>query len=410
MQQVWNDLIKLTSDQDSEVRYAAASFLGAAAPQVPDKQQAWNDLIKLTARKEKDIRYESASSLSSTFSKVPDKQQAWNDLIGLTSNQDSDVRYMAASFLGSAFSEVPNKEHSWDDLHRLAVSTDVNVRRGIASSLGIAFSKVPDKQQAWDDLHWLVNDTDVSVRRGVASSLGFAFSEVPDKQQAWDDLHRLTLDQDVYVRQRTARFLGSAYPHVPNKQQVWEDLIKMVTKESNDIKALANHSLGKVSIFKASQAENEESYKKDLEEAISFFEEAAQQSTYKWLNPSQFCLPFYRSFNKILFKKQEAKEEVDKYLVEAKNAVKGSKNKEFLFQAIENLSCALKGVQGLEDLDFEAKKGELNSYRIYCDRAAEAIRISYSRQELKNAYQRNPRKSKDCVSNIKRNSYTRDCL
>ena len=93
-----------------------------------------------------------------------------------------------------------------------------------------------------------------------------------------------------------------------------------------------------------------------------------------WTNPSQFCLPFYRSFHTIIFKKQEAKEEVDKYLEEAKYAVKGSKSKELLFEAVENLANALKEVQNLENLDLEAKKGELNFYRQYCDRAAELMR------------------------------------
>ena len=94
----------------------------------------------------------------------------------------------------------------------------------------------------------------------------------------------------------------------------------------------------------------------------------------RWDNPSQFCLPFYRSFHTIIFKKQEAKEEVNKYLAEAKAAIKGSKSKELLFEAVENLANALKEVQNLENLDLEAKKGELNFYRKYCDRAAELMR------------------------------------
>ena len=40
-------------------------------------------------------------------------------------------------------------------------------------------------------------------------------------------------------------------------------------------------------------------------------------------NPAQFCLPFYRSFHVIIFKKHEAKEEVGKYLHEAKAEIEG---------------------------------------------------------------------------------------
>ena len=65
---------------------------------------------------------------------------------------------------------------------------------------------------------------------------------------------------------------------------------------------------------------------------------------------------------------------MDKYLAEAKDAIKGSKSKELLFEAVENLANALKEVQNLENLDLEAKKGELNFYRKYCDHAAELMR------------------------------------
>ena len=72
---------------------------------MPDKQQAWNDLIKLTNDKNSDVRYRAASALGSVFSYVPDKQQAWNDLIKLTNDEDNDVRYKAAYALGSVFSQ-----------------------------------------------------------------------------------------------------------------------------------------------------------------------------------------------------------------------------------------------------------------------------------------------------------------
>ncbi len=91
----------------------------------------------------------------------------------------------------------------------------------------------------------------------------------------------------------------------------------------------ANYSLGKVSIFNASQAGEEEDYKKELEKAIKFFEVAALESSRTGEdNPSEFCLPFYRSYHAIIFRKREAKDEVDKYLIEAKAAVQNSKSKD----------------------------------------------------------------------------------
>jgi hypothetical protein len=61
-------------------------------------------------------------------------------------------------------------------------------------------------------------------------------SYMPDKQQAWNNSHKLANDTDIYVR------------------------------------IYAQYSLEKVFIFKASQSENEEDYKKELENAIEFFE------------------------------------------------------------------------------------------------------------------------------------------
>jgi hypothetical protein len=58
---------------------------------------------------------------------------------------------------------------------------------------------------------------------------------------------------------------------------------------------------------------------------------------------------------------------VKKYLADAKSAVEGSKSKENLLEAVENLGNALKEVQKARD--FNAIKFDLNVYRRYCDRA-----------------------------------------
>ncbi|HII92709.1 MAG TPA: hypothetical protein HA262_11255, partial [Methanosarcina sp.] len=196
-----------------------------------------------------------------------------------------------------------------------------------------------------------------------------------DKQQAWNDLHRLINDENSRVRSQTASALGSVFSQVPDKQQAWNDLLRMTNDKLSSVSTSSNHSLGRISIFKASQAETDEDYKKEFEKAIEFFETAAQES-YKWNNPVRFCLPFYRSFHTIVFKKQEAKEEVNKYLEEAKDAIEGSESKKQLFEAVQNLAEALKEVQNLEKLDLEAKKGELNFYRKYCDHAAELMKCT----------------------------------
>ena len=261
-----------------------------------------------------------------------------------------------------------------EKLHNQCLSNDPKKRIHALEQLQILFSSMPDKQQAWNDLIKLINDKDIYVRYSAAVALGSAFSPVPDKQQAWNDLIRLTTDEDSDLRSRAAEALGSAFSHVPDKQQAWNDLHRLTTDEDDDVRTSSNHSLGRVSIFMASQAETDEDYKKELEKAIEFFETAAKEASLRWTNPSKFCLPFYRSFHTIIFKKQEAKEEVNKYLEEARIAIEGSESKKQLFEAVENLAEALKEVQNLENLDFEAKKSELNFYRKYCDHAAELMK------------------------------------
>ena len=291
----------------------------------------------------------------------------------MISDEDSEVRFYTASALGSAFSDVPDKQQAWNDLHKLTNDASWSVKSSAAFALGSAFSDVPDKQQAWNDLHRLTNDEDNIVRSNSANALGFAFSRMPDKQQAWNDLHKLTLDEDIDVRGRAAVALCSAFSHVPYKQQARNDLHRLTSDKDNYVRTFSNHSLGRVSIFMASQAETDEDYKKELEKAIEYFEKAAQDSS-RGDNPSRFCLPFYRSFYTIIFKKQEAKEEVNKYLEEAKAAIEGSQSKKQLFEAVENLSDALKEVQNLGSLDLLGMKCELNFYRKYCDHAAELMK------------------------------------
>lgn len=64
---------------------------------------------------------------------------------------------------------------------------------------------------------------------------------------------------------------------------------------------------------------------------------------------------------------------MDKYLKEAKAAIKGSKSKKQLFEAVNNLANALKEVQNINNLDLQAKKSELDFYRKYCENAAEIM-------------------------------------
>ena len=356
------------SGEDEERRKALELFRDNFAD-LPDKEKAWKDLYWLTWDVDWYVRWRAADALGHAFQHVTDKEQAWDDLHRLTQDKDSDVRFGAADALGTAFQHVPDKKQAWKDLILLRQDKDSYVRFGAADALGTAFQHVPDKKQAWNDLIRLTQDEDRDVRWGAAGVLGTAFQHVPDKKQAWNDLIRLTQDEDRDVRWGAAGVLGTAFQHVPDKKQAWNDLIRLTRDEYSSVRASANHSLGRASIFKATEAESEDNFKSELKNALEFFERSSNEDTH--FNPSRFCLPFYRSFYIITFGEAGAEDEVQKYLDEAKRASGGSKSKEILLEAIENLANVLSEAQKVTE--FGAIKSDLNIYRRYCNRAADLI-------------------------------------
>ncbi|NOQ33550.1 MAG: hypothetical protein GQ567_05075 [Methanosarcinales archaeon] len=367
--EAWEDLHRQTKDENGPVRWSATLAFGYAFQYVSDKYEAWEDLHRLTRDEDHFVRMGAATALSFAFQYVPDKDKAWEDLYRLTRDEDHFVRSSAAAALVSVFQYVPDKDEAWEDLHRLTRDEDSSVRSGVATALISAFQYVFDKDEAWEDLHHLTRDEDISVRICAAAALVSVFQYVPNKDEAWEDLHRLTRDEDSSVRLGAAAALVSAFQYVPNKDEVWEDLHRLTRDEESSVRASANHSLGSVSILRATGAENEEGFRKEMKNALEFFERSSNEETY--LHPSSFCLPFYRSFYTIVFEKTESEGEVQRYLTEAKNASKGSKNKEKLLEAVENLASALTEAHNVTD--FNAMKSDLNAYRQYCDRAADLI-------------------------------------
>lgn len=366
--QAWQDLVRLTQDKNHQVREDAAYALGTVFSQIPDKSHAWQNLHRLTLDEEIDVRWRAADALGIAFGHVPNKAQAWQDLLRLAQEKDGNVMWGSNDKLGEAFGHLPDKTHAWQDLHKLTKNGDVLMRGSAAGALGTAFSHVPDKAQAWQDLHRLSQDGYTWVREWAAYALGAAFDHIPDKAQAWQDLHRLTEDKEIGVRQRAARALGTAFGQVPDKVQAWQDLVRLAQDEDHDnVQMNAYHSLGRVSVFKATKTDDKDALKKEIESAIAFFEKSSQMSFY---SPARFCSPFYRSYFAIIF--QDAKEEeVKKYLAEAKEAVGDSKSKNELLKAVEILAGALQESQRLKNQSFQEAVSELNAYSWYCGEAAE---------------------------------------
>ncbi len=370
--EAWEDLHRLTSDEDHRVRNQTALALKTAFRFIPEKEEAWEDLVKLTSDEESWVRWNSADALKTALHYVPNKEKVLKDLQRLASDKDYWVKSEAILAQGTAFQYEPEKKKAWNELCRLASDKNSDVRNAATTALGTSFLYVPDKKQAWEDLHKLTFDKNSDVRNGAAWALGTAFQYIPDIKQAWEDLHRLTLDEESWVRNGATWAIGDAFQYLPNKQPACDDLHRLSSDEDDDVRIIACHYLGRVSVYKASQSSSEEEYLRELENSIIFFEDSYEENSDN--NPSGFCLPFYRSFYTIIrAEKQHPRDEVEKYLEEAKSAIKGSENKKLLLEAIENLARALEEVQNLKNMDLEATKRELNFYRKYCEQAAELM-------------------------------------
>ena len=299
-----------------------------------------------------------------------DKEQSWKELLKLTKDENSIVRWCAAGALGPAFHYVTNKEQATKDLLNLTKDNDSDVRIGAADALGSAFQYVTNKEQAWKAMLKLTKDENSDVRWCAANALGPAFQYVTDKEQATKDLLNLTKDKDSSMREGAPNALGHAFQYITDKEQATKDLLNLTKDKDSDVRVSANYSLGKISIYRATEAETEDGLKEEISRAIKYFEKSSEESTY--FNPAKFCLPFYRSYNAVIFRKEGAKEEIEKNIDEAKQAVAGSESKEKLLEAVQNLANALEEAQKLRVLD--EIQADLSTYMTYCNRAAELLK------------------------------------
>jgi HEAT repeat protein/nucleoside phosphorylase len=181
--------------------------LGSAFSKVPDKFQAWQDLIKLTQDEDSGVRIVAAEALGKVFSKVSDKDHAWQILLRLTRDENNDVRLGATGALGSAFSHVPDKARAWQDLMWLTQEEDIYMRRRVAEVLGAAFDLVPDREKAWQDLIRLTKDLDSNVRSYAYYSLGKA--SVSKANEADDsDILRSELEASLTYFEKSSQESG----------------------------------------------------------------------------------------------------------------------------------------------------------------------------------------------------------
>lgn len=397
---VWFDLIRLTGDEDSNISFKASSAFAYVVPYFPDKLYAWNDLIKLTSIRDFDVIYNVSSALESIFPSLSNKSDALFDLIKLTDSKDSIVRDRITSTIGSIFYSIPNqlRNETFEAIHKLIEDDDPFVRFSASYALAVSFEYLPDelKVQAWNDLCVLVDDP-ISHNRWCASdALSFSFQSVPDeyKLQAWAIVQELLNDNDENIRQGASSYISYIFKAAPeeSKYEVWKEMCQLRQDENSEIvtnaayelshvfpfipddlksktetylhelskninsnvRVSADHSIGKICIYKASKSENENDLKYFLGEAIRYFEIAANEDTI--YNPAKFCHLFYRSFDAVIFRKTVSKKDIDVYIEGAKNEIKGSENRQKLLEAVEQLAEALDTAQSAKKVGIERQE------------------------------------------------------
>ena len=83
-----------------ENHYRAIHIMQEFFLELPDKIQAWQDLHKLTQDEDYYVRRGAAESLGSAFAHVPDKALAWQDLHKLTQDEEIYMQMYAYHSLG----------------------------------------------------------------------------------------------------------------------------------------------------------------------------------------------------------------------------------------------------------------------------------------------------------------------
>nr|WP_321416666.1 hypothetical protein [uncultured Methanomethylovorans sp.] len=343
----WEDIHRLTTDDYTFVRESAAYSIGYAISSISNNYKAiiWEDLHRLAKDRVSDVRAGAVNAIGFAFPYIPDefKETAWEDLHRLSTDTQS-VQWDAVIGIGFAFPYIPDeyKATALDDLYRLKRNINENIRERVGNAIGYIFSSIPNQYKyiALEELCSLTKDNHENVRESAANAIGITFQSIPDQYRdtVWNILSHLTFDYYGSVRKSTAKAIGTSYSSIPEEDKpiAWSRLTELAKDSELYVRIYAKHSLGKISIYKASKSENEIETRNSLNDAIKFFEDAAKEKEED--NPATFCNLLYHTIDVVLFKKSNSTEEVQTYIINAKKEIKGSKSKRKLIDAFEQLA------------------------------------------------------------------------
>ena len=294
----------------------------------------------------------------------------------MAQDEHSYVRGRAAYALGEVFEQVPDKAQACQDLHRLTQDEDSGVRLSAAVALGKTFGRVLDEARLRaialaDPASWLQyvgQASRIAIRGESEVIFGIRGIVGIGKSRLLFGMSGIGKSRLSFGMGKSGVFLVSPLSN-KEKDQVWQDLIRLTKDPDKIVRMYSYHSLGRASIYKATISIDDEVFRENLKEAIDYFGKSAQEATY--YNPARFCIPFYRSFLAVTSQEEGSQEQVDLYLAEAKNAIVGSKSRELLFKAVENLSQALREAQKASEL--HEAQAVLVACLPYCNQAEELL-------------------------------------
>lgn len=267
MQKAWDDLLKLTNDDNSHVMSSAAFTL---IKKFPINQEAWNDLNRLLD----DTTLPEMRDLKSSFHCVPDKETAWQYYLHLSHDKSSDNRFLAVSNLISAIPYVKNKNEAWKDLFFLIKNNfDINqdedryVMWDLDELLKSIFTKIPDKVKAWEDLLFLLKEDFSLPNTGYPLSYALVtiFNELPDKSLAWKKLIEGLLSEDCILKESQLRGIakefiklrnqsGGMFIQISDKSLAWKDILRLIDHKNIRARLLAATIIG--STYKSATDKN----------------------------------------------------------------------------------------------------------------------------------------------------------
>ncbi|AGB03038.1 HEAT repeat domain-containing protein [Methanoregula formicica] len=374
----WNILLTLANDPDYFVKMRTADALGKIFSHIPDKEAAWDTLLTLSSVPDYFVKTSTADALGKIFSHIPDKEAAWDTLLTLSCDSDSRVRERAVLALGNVYSDIPNKKRAWDTILKSTNDPDSRIQMRALHSLGMIFADIPDKEIAWNTLLTLSHDPDLNVRIGVVQTLGKIYAHAPETGVAWNTLKKFSKDKNGHVRIEALHAIRSAYPFLVNKELAKETILQLTQDIDPTVRIFAFHTAGTISIQIACDLDNDNLFRSELENAMRFFEQSYQESELLSeqekmdKNPAQICYPLYKAFYAVTFQKKTLNETVEKFILEAQNAIIRSDAREQLIIIIEKLANALTEVEGLHIHD-PTLNTRLSACSQYCSEAEALI-------------------------------------